>query len=74
MQRVATILESGEVDVSTYKDLCNLTLARVIIFNAKRGGEAGRMLLTDFDRIDKDTKSEMQDIEWSPVEKKLHDR
>lgn len=31
-----------------YKELVTAVLARIIIFNAKRGGEAGKMLLENY--------------------------
>lgn len=33
-----------------YRDLAHHLLARIIVFNAKRGGEAGRMTIEDFRR------------------------
>jgi hypothetical protein len=49
-----------------------VTLARLIIFNAKRGGEAGRMTLSDFAASKKETPSD--DLALTSLEKKLCDR
>lgn len=54
-----------------YRDLCHHTLARVILFNAKRGGEAGRMTLSDYENP---ISAQTADFDLSEFEEKLCER
>lgn len=54
-----------------YKQLVMVVLARIILFNAKRGGEAGRMLLENFQTP---LNAPEDDFGLSALEKKLTSR
>lgn len=54
-----------------YKDLICVVLARIIVFNAKRGGEAGRMLVSSFHSP---LKIDRNDFGLSELEKRLTTR
>lgn len=54
-----------------YRDLCHTTLVRIIVFNAKRGGEAGRMTIADYEQTNH---TETTDFNLTPVEMKLCER
>lgn len=55
-----------------YKELVTVVLSRIILFNAKRGGEAGRMSITNYRRpLETETGN---DYGLNELEKKLTGR
>ncbi|XP_047123340.1 uncharacterized protein LOC124806446 isoform X3 [Hydra vulgaris] len=66
-----TILTSNE-----YIHLCKLTYVRILTFNARRGGEPGKLTLADWDMVEKGRWKRQTDIDAldDPIEKKLAER
>lgn len=48
MQTLITLLNGSQVSVSIWRDLAMATLCRVTVFNKRRGGETGQMLLSSY--------------------------
>lgn len=61
----------GIQNIREYRSMCHNTLARVILFNAKRGGEAGRMTIEDYKS---ELSTETEGFELTPFEVKLCER
>jgi hypothetical protein len=72
LDRLQTLL-SANITRDVYEDLVVCVLARIILFNAKRGGETGRMLINDFNNII-ETPNKHKEFNLSPLEIQLSTR
>lgn len=70
--RVKTLVQRKPRTKSEFIELVNLVLSRVIMFNAKRGGEAGKMTIHNYrNPMVPDAR---EDFDLSKLESKLCDR
>ncbi|XP_066926579.1 uncharacterized protein [Clytia hemisphaerica] len=75
MQRLTKLEKTDKFTWSDYKDLLNITLARVMSFNARRGGEVARMKLTHWKGVlDNRWKRRKDFQDLDDVEKKIAER
>lgn len=51
MATIKKLSTKEKLNEKEYKELVNVTLARVLVFNAKRGGEIGRMQTDDYENV-----------------------
>lgn len=69
-----TDLMKRQMTSEVYAELVTCVLCRVILFNAKRGGEAGRMLVDDFQSRVVEKPNNVEQFNLSPLELKLSER
>lgn len=63
-------LEVSNANTEAYKDLCEVALTRVILFNRRRQGEVSKMKMEDYQYIQKENQNDVLDS-LSDLEKKL---
>lgn len=72
LSEINAMVERKPRKLADLRKLVNMSLARLIMFNAKRGGEASRMSVDDFRNR---TKEEIRDdFALTPIEKKMMER
>lgn len=69
--KIKMLISKPTIAVEDYKDLVTAVLSRVILFNAKRGGEAGRMLIANYQTPQEASK---ENFGLTKLEKKLTSR
>jgi hypothetical protein len=72
VKKVERIAEWEPRTLKEYRNFVSLLLSFVIMFNTKRGGEAARMTLANYNAHVKT--NERDDFDLSPLEKKLRER
>lgn len=69
--KIRMLIGKKTATLDDYKDLVTAVLSRVILFNAKRGGEAGKMLL---DNYNNSQEGPQDDFGLTELEQKLTSR
>lgn len=72
MDATKNLVERNPRSLAEYRKLVNLCLSRLIMFNAKRGGEASRMTLDDYENRKKE--EVRKDFNLTPLEEKMMER
>jgi hypothetical protein len=66
-----SVVQGKECDVEDYTSLSKITLTRLITFNARRGGEPGKLRVSEWPKIRNDELVHKEEIEKLPEEEKL---
>ena len=76
IERIMDVLKTGSVDVQNLKDLAKFTLARLLTFNARRGGECSKLTLRHWEGVEDGRWKRRTDIDNLDdiLEKKLAER
>lgn len=70
MLHLTPFVERGPRSLKEYREMTNLVLCRVLLFNAKRGGEIGRATITNYNNRIKDA-TNREDHNLTPLDVQL---